>query len=258
MTSVPRRSWITFVVAGALVQAATIEAAPAANEPDFVQAVEATHPILYLRLDATSGASDGGTARFTSAGAVDTTLGAPVSMDGNRALSFNGVDGYVDTTHRGAIGSTGSIMAWVRLAVLPSKSPHLLYVAGESQFGNDFDLQFEPDNALHFYTADGSNIRYAPDPDSLLFKWHMIVVTLDCATKNRSMYWDGQPVATDAGGGRPVKTSEFSLGDSKVFSGRVFNGAIDEAALWDRVLSASEVRSLFASTRRAGPHGRGQ
>jgi hypothetical protein len=43
----------------------------------------------------------------------------------------------------------------------PALESRFDYVAGISQSGNDFDLQFETDNALRFYTAAGSNVAVA-------------------------------------------------------------------------------------------------
>jgi hypothetical protein len=79
----------------------------------------------------------------------------------------------------------------------------------------------------------------------------MIVATMDTVSGARAIYWDGKAVATDSGGGNVNKTSEFSVGESKVFTGRFFHGGIDEVAIWNRALRASEVAALYWSTQ---PH----
>jgi hypothetical protein len=58
------------------------------------------------------------------------------------------------------LGAAASIMAWVNLATLPSQARRFFYLAGESQAGNDLDVQFENDNALKFYTAAGGHLTY--------------------------------------------------------------------------------------------------
>jgi hypothetical protein len=215
---------------------------------DFVTAVKATHPLVYVRLEAPSGDSVTGSSSYATTGGVAVVAGAPIGMPGNQALSFNGTSGALTTTFKGGIATTGSLMAWVNLAAMPASDPHIQYVGGESQVANDYDIQFESDNKLHFYTAAGSNITYLPDPTTLVGRWHMIVVTMDLSTKTRKIYWDGKAVSTDAGGGNPNKTAPFTLAESSVFTGRFFNGRIDEAALWGRALSASEVASMYAAT----------
>ena len=76
----------------------------------------------------------------------------------------------------------------------------------------------------------------------------MIVATLDTASKERVLYWDGKLAKADTGGGSANKTGLFSIGESTVFRGRFFNGGIDEVALWDRALTGAEVAKLYQST----------
>jgi hypothetical protein len=141
------------------------------------------------------------------------------------------------------------MMAWVNLAALPSDAGHFFYIEGESQNGNDLDLQIETDNQLKFYTAAGGHLTYVPAAGSLINQWHMVVVTLDTATHTRVIYWDGKQVATDHGGGEAGKTGLFSVGASTVFSGRYFKGGIAETALWNRALRASEVTAIYATAK---------
>jgi hypothetical protein len=140
---------------------------------------------------------------------------------------------------------------WVNLATLPSQAGRFFYVAGESQSGNDLDLQFESDDTLRFYTAAGGHLTYTPAPATLVNQWHMIVATMDNASQTRVIYWDGKPVANDKGGGRTGKTSAFSVGASTVFGGRWFQGGMQEAALWDRALTSVEVASIYAAAKLA-------
>jgi hypothetical protein len=228
---------------------ATASATVAPKHVSFVAKVMASHPLAYFRFESPSGASVVGTATFKATGGYSTETGAPIGVAGNRALIFDGKDGYVDTTAVGGMRTKASMMAWVELAVAPSGVGHIDYVEGESQSGNDLDIQFESDNRLHFYTAAGSNLSFSPTATTLVNKWHMIVATMDISTGARAIYWDGKVVATDSGGGNANKTSEFSVGESKVFTGRFFDGGIDEVALWNRALSANEVASMYASTR---------
>jgi hypothetical protein len=79
--------------------------------------------------------------------------------------------------------------------------------------------------------------------------WHMIVATMDTASQTRVIYWDGKPVANDKGGGRTGKSGAFSIGASTVFGGRWFQGGIEEAALWNRALTAAEVVSIYAAVK---------
>jgi hypothetical protein len=140
------------------------------------------------------------------------------------------------------------MMAWVNLAALPSDARRFFYVMGESQNGNDLDVQFETDNQLKFYTAAGGHVSFTPPPDKLLDQWHLILVTLDTPTKTRVIYWDGKSVASDKGSGAPNKSGAFTIGESQIFKGRFFKGGIQEVALWNRALKADEVDAIYAAS----------
>jgi hypothetical protein len=230
--------------------AGLIFVAVASAQVDFVTAVTSTHPIAYYRLDSMEGNSQVGSTQYKSSGGVTSARpGAPIGIANNQFAQLDGHDGYIVTTQAGGVGAAASMMAWVNMASLPSAERRFFYVAGESQNGNDLDLQFEDDNALKFYTASGGHLTYAPPPATLVNHWHMIIATVDTVSQTRVIYWDGKPVATDKGGGRAGKTGTFSIGESTVFTGRFFKGGIEEVGLWDRALKAAEVGSIYAACK---------
>ena len=222
----------------------------AAVRGDFVAAVDSTRPLVYYRLNAMSGNSRSGATHYKALGGVRIAKpGAPINVGGNRFANLDGLDGYIETTQAGGIGKAASMMVWVNLAVLPSAENHFFYVMGESENGNDLDLQFEDDNALKFYTASGSHLTFTPKLSTLTNQWHMVVVTLDTVTKARVIYWDGDEVASDKDGGLPNKTAMLSIGESAALGGRFFKGGIEEAALWNRALSDDEVSKMYAASQ---------
>jgi hypothetical protein len=245
-----RRPGHLFVISAASALACLNSVAVCAAQADFASAVTATHPIAYFRLDATSGKSEVGASTYKSAGGV--TTASPGALGGaspSQFARFDGRSGSIVTTQAGGIATAASIMAWVHLAALPSKEAHIFYVAGESQSGNDFDLQIETDNVLRFFTAAGGNLEFKLPPATLVNQWHLIVVTLDTVSQIRTIYWDGKSVATDKGGGRAPKTAVFSIGESTVFTGRFFHGGIEDVALWNRALKPAEVTAIYAAAK---------
>jgi hypothetical protein len=234
----------------ALTAACLLGVALYAADVDFVTAVTSTHPVAYYRLDSTTGKSQVGTTQYKPSGGVTSAgTGAPIGIANNQFAKLDGHDGYIVTTQSGGVGEAASIMAWVNLASLPSDERHFFYVAGESQSGNDLDIQFENDNVLRFYTASGGNLSYTPPVTTLVNQWHCIIATLDTASQTRVIYWDGKSVATDKGGGRAGKTGIFSIGASIVFGGRFFKGGIEEVALWNRALKSTEVATIYAASK---------
>ena len=217
----------------------------AAAEPDFVAAVTATRPIAFYRLNTASGRSEVGATAYSAKGTV--TTGPGLFGGASQSVRLNGTDAYILTTQAGGVSSAASVMAWVNLDTLSSQDTHLVYVAGESESGNDLDIQFETDGALRFFTAAGGNATFTPPAGSLVHRRHMIVATLDTASRTRVIYWDGKPAATDQGGGSANKTGIFSIGESTIFRGRYIRGQMEEVALWNRALRAIEVANLYAA-----------
>ncbi len=222
----------------------------------FVATVKSTHPIAYYRLTGMTGASEVGTSTYKAVGGVSSvssvatptaSLCPPISVPNNQCTLFDGKTGYFDTSQMGGIRGAGSIMAWVHLNSRPALKGRIEYVAGISQNTNDFDLQFEPDNTLRLYTGAGSNVSYAPPVASLDGEWHLIIATFDASTRARAIYWDGKLGSKDAGGGKIGKADEFSIGESKVFTGRFFDGDIGDVALWNTALSAATVATIYAA-----------
>ncbi|MGA2653895.1 MAG: LamG domain-containing protein [Terracidiphilus sp.] len=218
-------------------------------QTDFPTTVANTHPLAFYRLDSTSGQSLVGTTTYQATGSAGiATSGAPVTTANGRYLKLDGKTAHITTTQMGGVGAAATIMAWVNLAELPSKAGRIFYIAGESENGNDLDLQIEPDNVLRFFTASGGNLQFKVQPDSLIGQWHQVVATIDTPTQKRVIYWDGKVVATDKGGGRAGKKNVFTIGESSVFTGRFFHGSIDDVGLWSRALKADEVAAIFAAS----------
>ena len=229
--------------------AVTAAASALQAQTGFPAEVLSTNPIAFYRLDSASGQSQVGATTYKVVGSASIAdSGAPVLTADGRYLKLDGQSAYVTTTQFGGVGAAASIMAWVNLAELPSKAGHFFYVAGESENGNDLDVQFDTDNGLKFWTAAGGHISYTPSPDSLIGQWHQIVATLDTATHTRVLYWDGKSVATDKGGGEAGKKNVFTIGESVVFTGRFFHGGIDDVALWNRALKPTEVTAIYAAS----------
>lgn len=168
---------------------------------DYISTVTSLAPLAYWRLDSNNANSlvNGYTTTYLN-GAATSAAGTGVPLNGypnNSALSLNGVNSgtpeYVTTGLSGGFNGTGTIVAWVNLGLLPSTSGHTFYIAGESQVGNDLDLQFQTDNKVYFFTGGGDNTSFAPSTGSLVGQWHQIVATYNAnlgTSSFRDIYWE--------------------------------------------------------------------
>ena len=217
---------------------------------DFVDGVSATNPLAYFRLNAAGGTDQTRNYFYSDSdtGTSVLTPGAPITGTSVKYTSFDGTSGAVTTNLSGGITSAASLMAWVNLSTLPSNQSNFSYVAGESQIGNDLDLQFTQSNALGWYTTSGGAfLSYTPNPLTLVGQWHMIVVTFDnnaTGAFKRAIYWDGNLVASDNTTSPTPKTGAFQIGATNVFTGRNFPGGIEEVGFWNYALTSAQVAQL--------------
>jgi len=79
--------------------------------------------------------------------------------------------------------------------------------------------------------------------------WHHLVVTRDSTTGLINGYWNGINVGSYTGqtGDMPAKQpgDTFILGDIFGAHDSAFHGSMDDVSVWSRVLSASEIDSMF-------------
>ena len=229
---------------------------PAGASADYISTVENTPNLLgYWRFSPASQANsevNGYTGTFTGAAVVGPAgSGQALASDpSNSALLLDGSangGNSVSTSLQGQIGNQGSIVGWFNLGELPSSTGHFFYIAGESQVGNDFDVQIETDNELKFYTeAGGHTTDTIPFTSADLNTWHFFAATFS-GNSDRNIYIDGTLVAASVPGNHTVNTSTFNIGESDVFTGRFFGGGLDEIAVYNRDLSSAEIANIYNS-----------
>jgi hypothetical protein len=178
--------------------------------------------------------------------------GPPITDPTSSALVLNnGASGTAYATAGGAnpllggIGSAGSLIAWINLASLPSTQGRIFSIAGESQGGNDFDLQINNGNDIRFYTDFSGSVGSAPLGASDLNRWIFVAATFT-ANVSRSLYVDGAVVGSNVPGPHAANSAPFYVGQSNVFGGRYFDGSISEVAVWDRQLTTAEIDAIYA------------
>ncbi|MBN4049147.1 LamG domain-containing protein [archaeon AH-315-M20] len=98
-----------------------------------------------------------------------------------------------------------------------------------------------------FDTTDGD--WGAPSNSLKLNTWQHVAVTYERdATKDPIFYIDGEAVTVtevQTPSGTPDDDSSLRLSIGGLTEGAIFNGTIDEIAIWNRTLSAKEIRDLY-------------
>ena len=77
--------------------------------------------------------------------------------------------------------------------------------------------------------------------------WIFFAATFN-SNVSRSIYINGAQAATSVSGAHnPAQSGAFSIGASDVWAGRYFQGSLDEIAIFNRQLTASEISTLYAT-----------
>ena len=160
------------------------------------------------------------------------------------ALHFDGSDDYLQVFHQESLSVTGeiTIMAWVKTTGTNSYSR--IASKKNGHYAQDgYELLYCPDILIlgglpDFDYAVGSG--YSPDGE-----WHHIAGVIKGTTG--TLYFDGEEVTTDP------SVSPLSTTTHDLFIGRAewtdtnywFNGAIDEVKIYNRALSAEEIKADY-------------
>lgn len=180
-----------------------------------------------------------------------------------KALDFGGTDEYVDVGNSasltaGVSSTNHSIFAWVkttatgRNAILAASDTS----AGPAVFNGSPGIAFGDSGTrlqLYIGSGGGGNWRYSSTniSDGV---WHHVGYTID-SSYNLTFYLDGATngTSTNSSGFQFPAGNKFVIGtdwySNAVYS--PFMGSVDEVRVYSRALSATEVASLYALTRKA-------
>lgn len=164
----------------------------------------------------------------------------------NTAISLDGNAEYLVVDHKEAFDiedSGHTIEAWIFANTWTSEIWRGSIVANDAQ-GPDRGFAFRCGNngSLSFVMAVDNSWK---DVDSAPImnekQWHHVAVTVGSGTM--TLYIDGLAVnsSTYSGNISTNPTSNVFIGESAGFSGRLFNGLIDEVRVWDVVRTQQEL-----------------
>jgi hypothetical protein len=224
---------------------ATTEAAAS-----YPSAIIGDHPVSYWRLDETSGTIAGDQTVANPGTYVGSpTLGAASLVPGepaNSAVGFNGTTSDVRVGQAGTLNltSTLSLEAWIKPTSLPPAGSLASIVAKPQSYA----LQL--DGPLLELTVVESGLRMrvqAPAGTIVAGKAYYVVGTFDGTTER--LYVNGAQVASVALGG----SADLSIGGLYIAAWdgtkEFFAGTIDEAAVYSKALSATQVTAHYAAAK---------
>ncbi|GEM_PF-1824380 len=178
-----------------------------------------------------------------------TLLGGTTFATGKvgQAFSLDGVNDQVEVASNIVIDptNTGALAAWVRFNQLPSDAGRNMAIINKSNLMSFFDLTAETDNRFRFNVGNGNSVSSTTVVQTGV--WYFVVGAWD-ATGLR-MYVNGVLENTNATqnvvrtpNGQALKIGEGPIGQ---IGGQFFRGLIDEAQVYNRPLSATDVLAIY-------------
>ena len=207
--------------------------------PPFAKLVSWDEPAGYWRL---------GDASVDVFGGVAT--GQPGALgDGDPAMQFDGTTGYARVpSPTAALDGDLTLELWINVSLANRQT---LISKG---FSNEFELTVERDGRLNFYNGTGAAYAglISASTGIRANQWHHVVVTRTAATRAIAFYVDGVP----RGGGTIAMAARGSanpllLGRSSSPL-RYVDGRIDDVAVYDKALTATQVGVHYAARNITG------
>lgn len=166
------------------------------------------------------------------------------------AGSFNGSGTFLDMGNSSSlqlVGPSFTLSAWIK----PNVNNVWQGVINKGIAGNDSMINFEMNSGgkvgLFFYSDDCAGTTTLTTGT-----WYLMVATYDASSKKQTVYLgNGSTVSSECS--RTLTGTLNSVIDTKnVWIGKdynnaVFNGLIDDVRVYNRVLSSSEISSLYNS-----------
>jgi hypothetical protein len=177
-----------------------------------------------------------------------TVNGAVLTADrfGNpeSAYDFNGTTNYISIPHSSTLNLTGSysFSVWIyqRTAV-----PHGLRIIDKSTGGscNGWNLDTYDNSTGRRIRMDIACPWVISNTLRSLNEWQHIVVTINGSYVK--FYLNGQPDGSGSVGSTPTNSLAVYIGSAHPAPSYCFDGYIDDIRIYNRVLSATEVQTLY-------------
>jgi hypothetical protein len=232
----------------------TIESLAAASPATLLN----SGPVAYWRFDEAAGATS---AQDCAGGHNATHTAVTTGAAGPRPSDYAGFDATnAAATYDGSTSKTTSgvsllnnlkeftLSGWIKLADTQVSSDRIA-LFGQNDLAEFGLILVDGALMVKLYTANGGEVSF--DASNLIpGKWHHLAAVADGSSL--SLYLDGESMAV---GGKPTtgygtSTDPFNIGfgvwDA---SGNYFTGAIDDVAVFDRALSAVEVKNQFTASK---------
>lgn len=200
---------------------------------------------MHLPFDDRSGAKAYDRSTKSNHGA----LNGPSWVAGRRgsALSFDGVNDYVSVTRQPILEPSAALTLALWIYATKQDARQRL-IAKWNATVSGFDLHLWDSNDVEFYfLVAGVGYGYVVSSYASYFNaWHHLAVTYDFAGVGSKLYINGIQVNSSSQTVTPAYTNvDLTIGN--VFSDHHFGGRLSDVRMYNRALTAAEIKRLFES-----------
>jgi hypothetical protein len=199
-----------------------------------------------------SGRGNDGTARQYTR-----DLGSPGRVNG--ALSFDGIDDYIDCGSDGSldIGRNVSISSWVKFDSRPDYYYQTIVAKrgagtdvganyalrkGRYPYADELEFYYHDGTNWHVYTTFGANLTWG--------QWYHVVVTFEFGRgKSIRFYLNNSLLKgmwTSGDGNSSVQLNRKPVTIGGLTAGQGADGSIDNVMIFDKILSKAEISNLYS------------
>jgi PKD repeat protein len=189
------------------------------------------------------------------------TLANDVNGTPNSAYSFNGYSDYIDVGEYERLRIRGDLTlgVWMNANDLNTLSPSLISCAGGNLDYNEmnvlYKLYFRYGGhyvaSMHEYGAGNKNLFEFTEFEIETHRWYHVVLVRNSIEKKLTLYIDGLLIGSRFYAENPDGGSYagliFGQTQTTQYSGKFFNGIMDEIVIYNRVLNQDEIDLLYYS-----------
>jgi len=181
-----------------------------------------------------------------------TNATAIASINNDAAMTFNGVDSYVDAgDFSSLIGQTVSVSMWFKTSSTFSSNEDLLSFGLQTTGSVSTQRIFFDSSGVLVASINNGAGGYATTSWSALNdgNWHHLVCIWEggTVTNGIKIYVDGSLASQATSTQSLTSAVQFIIGENLHYNSN-FDGSIDEVAVWDSALSSCDVKGIYDAT----------
>jgi hypothetical protein len=206
-------------------------------------------PVAYYPFDGNTDDMSGNNNNGTIMGGVTATTDRFGNPD--KAMQFNGVDGYIEVQNSSSLKSPTSAITmagWIYIESFPSNQVSVAGFINKTnnsnygQYGLNYHHWATP-STIHFY-GSGGTLGYAAPVNLQLGEWYFMASTYD--GNEVSIYLNGQKIGTQTVTGSIVPDNNpLTLGLDSPGDTEYLQGKLDDVRIYNGALSQSEISELY-------------